>query len=165
MNGGATSAFLQLISSAVTPVVMVSACATLILAANARHTDLASRLRALAAELRSGTAARERAAHICGEIRIFRRRFIFTWFALTLLYMAVVSFIATVLMIIVTQRGLLSGGKYTEPPFILGVCCMFASAISEIFDVSHAARSLDLDIQDVLHPTDRHASPASLPDD
>jgi len=85
MNQNLLPAFLRIISAAVTPVVMLSACSTLILGINAKHTGLADHIRAAAAEVRGPGMSDARRVQLIGQIQTFHRRFNLAWMAVCLL--------------------------------------------------------------------------------
>src|SRR5436309_10350926 len=71
----ATSVALTVISAAVTPIVMISAAAALILGLNQKHNSLSERLRQLMAEFRTPQTTAERRANIWEQVILFRLRF------------------------------------------------------------------------------------------
>src|SRR5579871_4380496 len=109
MNPGA-SALLQLINAAVTPVVLISACAALILGVNNKHTSIADRLRMFAADLRTPDCPQSRKDQIAAQAAIFFRRYRLTWAALGSLYASVVAYILMILVIVLAQKQLLPRG-------------------------------------------------------
>src|SRR5580698_5017740 len=78
---GAVASLLHIISAAVTPVVMISACASLLLTINNKHSNISDRMRNLAVELRSGNCTPARRKQVLSEIGVFRRRFSLTYVA------------------------------------------------------------------------------------
>ncbi len=157
MSAGPAAALLQLISSAVTPVVMISACASLALGANNKHASISDRVRASIVEYRLPTTSEDRRVQLLRQLRIFRRRFTFTWLAVVATYLAIASFTLTTLLILITQRGL-SSGTGTIGLFVLGVVLMLVVALLEIGESSLSTRTLDIEMCDILetpHKTPR----------
>jgi hypothetical protein len=94
MAGDAT----QRIASAVTPAVMVSACALAALGLDNQAARVSARLRDLARELRQLPAQSPRREHLPEQIRVLGRRHrIYTW-ALMLNYAALLAFVCTSLL-------------------------------------------------------------------
>src|SRR5947209_1038657 len=94
---GTSSGFLALISAAVTPVVMISACATLIIGIGAKHAGLSDQARGIAAQYRDAPIDSARRLTLRRELRIFLWRATLAWLAHCLLYLAAAIFAATVL--------------------------------------------------------------------
>src|SRR5579884_2344673 len=140
---------LDLISAAVTPVVLISACAALILGINNKHTGISDRMRILAAEYRQADTSPSRRRQILDQIPIFFRRFRLTWYALGALYGAVMLFTATTLQIILTHRRLATGPMSTLALFDSGVGFMFVAACMEIVEVILFLASLAIEIRDI----------------
>jgi len=149
MNPNQFPAFLQVISAAVTPVVMLSACSALILGINAKHTGLADRIRAAADEYRRPHATRLRRSQLAGEIAIFRRRFNLAWIAVCLLYGAVIFFILTTLVIVLQQRHPHPLAATPVTLFVIGVVLMLGAACLEMAELSLAARTLQSGLSDI----------------
>ncbi|HLV81059.1 MAG TPA: DUF2721 domain-containing protein [Chthonomonadaceae bacterium] len=149
METNTVSGLLDLISAAVTPVVLISACAALILGINNKHTGISDRMRTMAAEYRQAETLPARRRQIYDEILVFRRRFRLTWYALGALYGAVMLFTATTLQIIFTHRRLATGPMSTLALFEAGVVLMFVASCLEIFEVFFSLKSLDIEMRDL----------------
>jgi hypothetical protein len=94
---------LQLITAAVTPVVMVSVAAVLILGINSKHQSIADRIRNLTGEFRSPGTRAERQEEISRQMLLFQRRVFYAGTAQLLLYFAIALFLATVILIILAR--------------------------------------------------------------
>jgi hypothetical protein len=167
MPSSTVTGLLQHISAAVTPVVLISACAALILGVNNKLSNLADRVRASAAEYRDKATLAERRSQLCAQIGILYRRFLLTWLALFALYGAVSAFTVMTLLILLTQRQMLSFDNGTLTLFMVGLVLMLAASILEIGEVALATRSLRVEIRDIpLGPTEgrgKPSPPAPLP--
>ena len=173
---------LTLISAAVTPVVMISACATLIIGINAKHSGAADRVRELARRYRDEEAgptggadaptggaeglkdgAEERRANLREQIQIFYRRFLISRSALWLLYIAVAVFIVCILSIVLIQKHFLNsrhaGGALWL--FIGGVALMLAAVCLEFREIYLSRRSLFLEVSELVSPTGTRRSLAA----
>ena len=150
----ASNLFLQIIGAAVTPVVMISACASLILGINAKHTGLADRARAVAAELRSLPPDARRRVSLLLQVQLFQRRFRMTWLSLTVLYAAVAIFTLTTLVILVGRHHLNDSNRPALALFLLGVVLMLLASGLEILETLLASRTLAAELSDVApgHP-------------
>ena len=155
MPSSTVSALLQLISAAVTPVVMISACAALILGINNKHTALSDRIRSFTAECRHPDTASERRQQLLEEIHLFYIRFRLTWYAMALLYSAVGAFTLMILVIVLAQRHSFTNDAGTLSLFLLGILLMVAASALEVFEVSFSNRSLCVELRDVCPPTPR----------
>ena len=149
MDTNTVSGLLNLISAAVTPVVLISACAALILGINNKHTGVSDRMRALAAEYRHTETPPSRRTQILDQIPIFYRRFWLTWYALGSLYGAVMLFTGTALLIILTRRRLSTGPLITLTLFEIGVVLMFVASCLEILEVAFSLKSLRIEMRDL----------------
>ena len=149
MNPIATTTILQLISAAITPVAMISACSGLILGINSKHTALSDRTRQAVAECRQGvTPARH--AQLEREIRLFYRRFRYTWYSLGALYAAVGCFLIDVLLILLLHHRVMIFANGTLGLFVLGSFLMVVASVLEFIEIVLANRSLSAEIEDVL---------------
>ena len=155
---------LQLINAAVTPVVMISACATLIIGINTKNSGAADRVRELALRYRdAANATEERKANLREQIQVFYRRFLISRAALWLLYVAVAVFVACILFIVLVQKHFItsqrSGGALLL--FILGVALMFTAVCLEFQEIYLSRQSLFLEVSDLVSPLGTHRSLAA----
>ena len=98
MNGAV--GYLQIISAAVTPVVMISAAAALIIGINQKHVAIMEALRALTNEYRDEGTTEKRRTDIQEQVPLFMQRLRYTATGHRWLYASEVCFVATVLIII-----------------------------------------------------------------
>jgi multisubunit Na+/H+ antiporter MnhB subunit len=90
---------LSLITAAVAPIVMLSATGLLFIGLQTRNLPLADRMRELAKEHRNLPAEPRRAQRREAQLRLFERRICLSQRALELLYIALVGFIVTALLL------------------------------------------------------------------
>jgi Protein of unknown function (DUF2721) len=148
--GATTSAgLLQVIAAAVTPVVMISAAAVLILGVNQKHASLGDRVRALSAEFRAAGTTAERRESIRAQIRLFERRLGYVATAHLWLYASVVCFVGTVLVITLTARSP-AWDRVALGIFVLGIALMLGAPIMEVVELRLAHRALDQELSDVF---------------
>jgi hypothetical protein len=157
---GAVAALLHIISAAVTPVVMISACASLLLTINNKHTNIADRMRSFAVELRSGTCTPVRRKQLLTEIGVFHRRFLLTYVAHMALNIAIIVFILSVIIIIFTQRRLVVSSRPTLWLFLSGTALMFVAMCCELWEISLSTRSLSAEMSDIVASPE---NPSSIP--
>src|SRR5689334_12136883 len=110
----------QVLTAAVTPVVLVSATAILISGINTRYVSISDRLRSLAHEYRDPACPHDRRATISREVAAFQHRMHLMSWAVRSLYAAVGAFIIDALIISATLwREMLAVA--TLPLFVAGI--------------------------------------------
>jgi hypothetical protein len=149
MNTGVVTGLLQLINAAVTPVVLISACAALILGINNKHTAIADRLRTFATDLRGSTDSADRKAQIREQVDIFFKRYRLTWVSLATLYGSVISFVLMILFIILSQKHILRWESGVMAMFLIGIGLTLCSVICEVFELRLSIRSLEVELRDL----------------
>jgi len=139
---------LQIVASAVTPVVLVSATAILIGGVNSRHISIADRIRSLTAEYRSPATSPERRAGIERQLPIFKRRIQLATWSIRGLYFASACFVTMALIISATLwRKMLAIA--TVPLFVLGIVSVLFSIVCELWELQEANRTLLGEISDL----------------
>jgi hypothetical protein len=140
---------LNIISSAVTPAVMISATAILISGVSAKHASMADRLRSLTAEYRHADTTPERRGNIEKQCRLFARRLQLVGLSHRLLYGATTLFLFMVLAI-----GFSPFTNVSEPVlfplFVGGIGMLLTSAVMEIMELHIGNRILSLETADAL---------------
>jgi len=143
----------SLITAAVAPVVMVSAAGLLFMGVQAKNLHLADRLRALAAEHRAlpvDAAGTARRAQIVRQLALFERRIRLSQRALELLYLALVCFVLTSLLLAATPW--LSGLSRIVPEaviFVLGVAFLLAALIAEYLEMRVGLETIAVETEDL----------------
>jgi hypothetical protein len=127
---------------------MISACAILITGISSKHTALSDRIRALAAELRALAPESPRAGLARRQLRMFMRRASLAWVAHCLLYLATITFSASVLTALVTLRGH-AWGHLTLALFFLGTSLLLPALILETGELLLAQTTLRVEVADV----------------
>lgn len=150
-----TAGFLSLISAAVTPVVMISACAVLIMGIANKHAGLSDRARALAAEYRDTPAESGRRPVLQRELRGFMRRSVLSWLAHCLIYLATVSFAATVLVALLALRRRAWGPEMIGL-FVFGTVMLVLALILEFAELLLAQATLRWETSDILSQEGKH---------
>jgi hypothetical protein len=138
---------LQLITAAVTPVVMVSVGAVLILGINSKHQSIADRIRNLTGEFRHPDTTASRKDAISRQMVLFRQRVSYASTAQSLLYLAIALFLATVILIILSRTGL-SWTPAAFGLFLAGVLLMLTAVILEFRELRLASRTLAMEMEE-----------------
>lgn len=84
------------------------------------------------------------------QILVFHRRFYYTWLSLVLLYGAVVSFILTTLVIVLSENRIQMNGMAPIGLFIAGVSLMLSAGSFELLEVWLAVKTMRYEVEDVL---------------
>jgi hypothetical protein len=145
---------LPLITSAVAPVVMVSAAGLLFMGMQAKNLHLADRVRALMAEYRGlggSPAQAERHDQIVGQLRLFAIRVRLSQRALELLYAAIVGFVLTSLLL--AAAAWLGSPALTMAAagiFVLGVGLLLTALIMEFREMRVGLETIGIEMQAAL---------------
>lgn len=140
---------LRIVTTAVAPVVMVSATAVLISGVNARYISISDRVRTLAHEYRGEGVDAARKSNIREQVVVFQYRMKLVSWASRLLYAAVACFIAVALLICLsTLRQTLT--FVTFPLFVTGVAMAGVAITLQFLEIHASHRTLDLEASEVL---------------
>jgi hypothetical protein len=134
---------LNLITSAVTPAVMISATAILISGISSKHASLAERVRSLAAEYRTPGTSESRRRNLSAQAELFIRRIRFIAWAHMGLYVASGFFVLMVLAITASRQSVV------YPLFLIGVLFLLVSVVLEVVELRLANRTLALEVGDI----------------
>jgi hypothetical protein len=143
---------LQVVASAITPVVLVSATAILISGVNARHIAIADRIRSLTAEYRNSATNPARRASIDRQLPAFRLRVRLASWSIRGLYLASACFVTMALIISAALwRRMVAAA--TLPLFIAGIVLILISIVCELWELQKANRTLFDEIADLEQTT------------
>ena len=145
---------LRLITSAVAPIVMVSAAGLLFLGIQTKNLHLADRIRTLVLEYRtlettSGEPARRE--QIAEQLRLFYQRIRLSQHALELLYLAILCFVVTSLFLALAAR--LAEWTLTmviAGIFVLGVALLLTALVVEFLEMRLGLRTIGIEIEGAL---------------
>lgn len=138
---------LQVVASAVTPVVMVSATAILISGVNSRYIAIADRIRSLMTEFRAAGTSSQRRASISRQMVGFKRRVRLVSWSIRGLYMASGCFVMMALLISATLwRRMVA--EATLPLFILGIVMLIFAIICELIELKVSNDTLSVELSD-----------------
>jgi Protein of unknown function (DUF2721) len=150
---------LQVITSAIAPVVMVSATGLLFMGVQAKHLHLADRLRTLMTEYRSlGTDAtyQERREQIVAQLGLFTKRIRLSLRALKLLYVAVFCFVMTSRFLVSEAfTAQLVTPAVTPMMFVLGVTCLLVALLFEFLELRTGLKTILVETSDAVRPPGR----------
>jgi len=140
---------LQIVATAVTPVVMVSSTAILAGGVNSRYIAIADRVRALAAEYRNPQTTEGRCKLICSQMPVFNRRVRLVSWAIRMCYIAMACFILMALVITATafRETLIS---VTLPLFLVGIGFLLTAIIFQLMELQEANRTIGMEVKDIL---------------
>lgn len=148
---------LPLITSAVAPVVMVSAAGLLFLGIQTKNLHLADRIRALVLEYRTlettpGEPARRE--QIVEQLRLFDKRIRLSQHALELLYLAILCFVVTSLLL-ASAAWLADWALTVAIPaiFVSGVGVLLTALIIEFLEMRVGLRTIGIEIEGALGST------------
>jgi hypothetical protein len=141
---------LQIIATAVTPVVMVSATAILAGGVNSRYISISDRIRMLSAEFRNPQTTEARRAIISQQMPIFVRRINLVSWSIRMCYTAVACFVVMALVITATAfRQMLV--SVTVPMFILGIGFVIAAIVLQLLELKASNSTILLEVKDILN--------------
>src|SRR5438270_1299667 len=134
---------MQVLTAAVTPVVLVSATALLLSGTNSRYISISDRMRALAHEYRDANCIEQRRITISREMLTFQHRIHLVSWAVRALYTAVGAFIADALIIGATLwRQMLAAA--TLPFFLLGILLIVLAIVCQLLELQSSNRTISL---------------------
>ena len=148
---------LDTITAAVAPVVMVSAAGLLFTGLQAKNFHLADRIRALAQELRglAGEVAPSRRRQLVAQIALFERRLRLNHHALELLYVAILCFTATSLLLMLSALAWVRAPvspALVAPVFVVGVAVLLLALLLEFLELRTGLRTIEIELEGVRDP-------------
>ena len=152
---------LQVVATAVTPVVMVSATAILASGVNTRYISISDRVRAIAREYRETSTSADRRSSIRLQMVIFHRRLRLVSWAARVLYTAVGCFIAVALLISISFSRQTPAGA-TLLVFIFGLVLTAIAIILQLLELQQSNRTIDIESADVLSDSQKRNSATSI---
>lgn len=146
------SGLLNLISVAVTPVVLITAAAILLSGLTSKYGNIADQMRRLTAEYRSGETSERRRGTIARQLTLFGRRIQAIWAATTCLCVAILSFVLMVLVVIFSQKAARLGvvGVAT---LVTGLIFMVVALLCELQELFLARKTAAWELRETLGET------------
>ncbi len=140
---------LQIVATAVTPVVMVSSTAILAGGVNSRYMAIADRVRTLAREYRDAQTPEARRQMVCRQMAIFERRVRLVSWAIRMCYVAMACFILMALVITATAfREMLIA--VTVPLFLVGIGFLLTAIVFQLMELQAANVTIAMEVKDIL---------------
>ena len=140
---------LQIVATAVTPVVMVSATAILAGGINSRYMSISDRVRSLSHEFRDPQTSEPRRSDIRKQMHIFVRRVLLVSWAIRMCYTAMACFVLMALDITATAfRQMLI--YVTVPLFVVGIGFIITAIIFQLLELRASNNTILLELNDVL---------------
>jgi len=135
---------------------MVSAAGLLFMGVQTRNLNLSDRMRALTREYRgllSEQAHHERLDQIVAQLALFERRIRLSQRALEMLYLAIVCFVMTSLLLVLASAAWL--GRFVIPAvigtiFVLGVALLLASLVLEFLELRAGLKTMEIETREIL---------------
>jgi hypothetical protein len=147
-----SSHLLNLISTAVTPIVLISATAILLSNHTNKYNNISTQMRALTHEYRDRETSEKRRATLRRELNFYGRRIRAMWVASICLYAALLCFLITVLSLLVISATSLSRlGLIGEISLCAGLTLLFVTVICELVEVRLAVHTSQEEMFDVLN--------------
>ncbi len=140
---------LQIVATAVTPVVMVSSTAILAGGVNSRYIAISDRVRALAHEYRDPQTSTARRQLICAQMPIFNRRVRLVSWSIRMCYISMACFILLALVITATAfREMLM--EVTLPIFLVGIGFLLTAIVFQLMELQEANNTIGMEVKDIL---------------
>ncbi len=139
----------NIISVAVAPVVLISAVAILLSGYTGKYGNISDRLRALAAEYRRADTSPARRATLRPQIRLFHRRVVAVWLVSTLLSLALLTFVGTVLSVIVAVREVRLG-VVSAATLVIGLVLVGAAILADLYEIRLARLTIAGELSDIF---------------
>ena len=143
----------QLLTSAVAPVVMVSEAGLLFMGMQAKNLHLADRVRALTAESRAlppeptHDARRRQIAH---QLTLFERRLALSQRALECIYLSIVCFVVTSLLLLLAAVAMpIVATHGVVVIFLLGVVLLLAALALEFLEMRVGLHTIEIETSDI----------------
>ena len=145
----------SLISVAVAPVVLISAVAILLSGYTGKYGNISDRLRSLTAEYRRTETPPDRRDILRRQIGLFHRRVTTVWLVSTLLSLALLSFVGTVLSVIVAVRQA-QIGIVSAATLVIGLILVGAAVLTDLYEIRLARLTVSGEISDIFSENDQH---------
>jgi hypothetical protein len=140
---------LAALTSAVAPVVMVSAAGLLFNGIQAKNLHLADRIRALMAEFRNEATPAARRAQVTEQLRLFHRRIRLSQWSLDMIYVSIICFIVTSLLL--ASALWLGPGTVPVPIVVIfatGVAVLVLALVLEFIEMLVALETIHIEMRD-----------------
>jgi hypothetical protein len=137
------------LTSAVAPVVMVSAAGLLLTSVQAKNLHLADRIRTLMTEYRAADTAAPRRDQLAAQLRHFYTRIRLSQWSLDMLYVSILCFVTTSFLLASQLLGPHVGARTLLSIFAVGVAVLVAALGFEFVEMSIALDTIRIEMRDV----------------
>lgn len=139
----------NLISTAVAPVVLITATAILLSGYTGKYTNISDRLRDLTAECRRADTTAARKANLRAQLLLFQRRVSAMWAASILLSMALLAFLGTILSVIFAQHRA-SLGWAGAVCLVVGLVLLGVAVLLELYEIRLSRLTIAGELADIF---------------
>jgi hypothetical protein len=151
-----TPSIIQTIGSAVGPAALITTTAILLSGYTSKYSGISDQLRRMTAEYRnSGTEAARRLS-LKGQLRLFHKRINALWAASTLLSLALIAFIVTVLTVLLSaQESRL--GPMSVGTLLVGLILVAGAVGLELYEIGLARLTVAGELADIFAEKEKTA--------
>lgn len=139
----------SVIGSVVAPVGLITTTAILLSGYTSKYSSISDQMRGLATEFRAGASTKARKKNIQEQLRLYHRRITAMWAASTLLSLALLSFIVTVLIVLFSIRAT-HLGTVGVGTLLLGLVFVAAGVGLELYEISLARLTVAGELADIF---------------
>lgn len=145
---------LQIVTTAVAPVVMVSATAILISGVNARYISISDRVRNLAHEYRGDGTTAARKLNIQAQLAAFQYRMRLVSWAARLLYASVLCYIVLIMLICLGSLRM-AVPRVALPVFVAGVALVGIAIVLQFLEIQASHTTLSLEASEIARASEK----------
>lgn len=139
----------SIISSVVAPVGLITTTAILLSGYSSKYSSISDQMRGLTGEYRAGTGGTPRRDNLKKQLRLYHRRITAMWAASTLLSLALLSFVSTVLVVLFSVRAV-HLGPASIASLLLGLLFVAAAISLELYEISLARLTVAGELSDIF---------------
>ena len=139
----------SIIGNVVAPVGLISTTAILLSGYTGKYSSMADQMRRLTAEYRAPATAPERRGSVRRQVRLYHRRITAMWAASTLLSLALLAFIATVVTVMLSVRSS-HLGKVGLGALLVGLTLVACAVGLELYEIGQARLTAAGELADIF---------------
>jgi len=139
----------SVIGSVVAPVGLITTTAILLSGYTSKYSSISDQMRGLATEYRTGASIAARHKNIQEQLRLYHRRITAMWAASTLLSLALLSFVATVLVVLFSTKAT-HLGPVGVGTLLVGLVFVAAAIGLELYEISLARLTVAGELSDIF---------------
>ena len=146
----------SIISSVIAPVGLITTTAILLSGYTSKYSSISDQMRRMADEFRRPATAAPRRENLKEQLRLYHRRINAMWAASTLLSLALLAFVTTVLIVLFSVRAA-HLGPVGVGTLLLGLIFVGAAVGLELYEISLARLTVAGELSDIF--TDAEKAP------